>query len=164
MGMKTALIVIDVQKGFINEQTREMPRKIAEHISAGQYDLVVFTKFVNKPGSNFERILRWKKVYNSPDTDLAEELKGLEGKVIEKPTYSAFKSPSLIKLLSKGDFDKLYLCGLDTDACVLGSAFDAFDLGYNFEVITELTDNMKEDKFHIAGLNIINKNLSKPDR
>jgi nicotinamidase-related amidase len=163
--MKTALIVIDVQNSFINEQTQDIPAKIAEHIQQQSYDLIVFSKFVNKPGSNFERILQWKKSYGSPETDLAGELQELAKAhtVIEKPTYSALKSEKLRKLLKGEGIDKLYLCGLDTDACVLATAFDAFDLEYDFEVLAELTDNMKEDRFRNAALVIMNKNLSRPD-
>jgi nicotinamidase-related amidase len=160
--MKTALLIIDVQNGFINDQTRDIPSEIAHHIKASSYDLIVFTKFINTQGSNFEKLLGWKKCYGPPESDLAKPLVPFAKHIIEKHTYSAFKSHELIKLLKNREIQKLSICGLDTDACVLATAFDAFDLGYDFEIIEELTYNMKDDKFHTAALDVIRKNLAKP--
>ena len=35
---KKALLVIDVQNYYINEHTKDIPQKIAEHIKTNKYD------------------------------------------------------------------------------------------------------------------------------
>ena len=43
--MKTLLLVIDVQKTFINENTEFVVSKIQSLIDASLYDMVAFTRF-----------------------------------------------------------------------------------------------------------------------
>lgn len=47
--MKTALIVIDLQNAFITPESADLPARIAAHVDASHYDLVLFPKFVNYP-------------------------------------------------------------------------------------------------------------------
>jgi len=54
---KKALIIIDVQNYFVNELTKSLPEKIVRYINKTDYDFVVFTKFINKKGSNFFKLL-----------------------------------------------------------------------------------------------------------
>jgi nicotinamidase-related amidase len=41
--MKTALVVIDVQKGFAVEKASNLPEKIVEHLKNNKYDYALFT-------------------------------------------------------------------------------------------------------------------------
>lgn len=53
---------------------------------------VLFTRYLNYPGSPFERLIHWSKPMHSPETDLVPELQPLAGPpsiVFNKPTYSA---------------------------------------------------------------------------
>ena len=160
---KTALIVIDVQKYFVNDNTKSLPQKIAKFIDNNKFDLLLFTKFVNKEGSNFFKKLNWKKCTAPPDTDIHPALSRFANKnnIFEKTAYSVFKSKKLAKFLKKSKITKLFLCGIDTDACVLASAYDGFDLGYDIEILKDLCLSHSGEKLNKSALNIIEKNLQK---
>lgn len=138
--MKTALLVIDVQQGFMDERTKHLPAMIRDHIAASEYDEVVFSVFVNDDATPAYRRLAWSGCMGPPATDIASELHdaAARGTVFEKRTYSLFKAPGFPDFLRDRGITRLSICGVDLDACVAATAFDAFDLGYDFEVRFEL--------------------------
>lgn len=158
---KKALIIIDVQNYFVNELTKSIPEKIAEHIGRNNYDFLVFTKFINKKGSNFFNLLNWKKMLSGDETKIHNSLiKFCDKKnVFAKSSYSIFKARGLGMYFKKNKIKSLYLCGIDTDACVLASAFEAFDLGYNIKIIKELCSSHSGTSLHNSALRIIEKNI-----
>ncbi|MBI2051677.1 cysteine hydrolase [Candidatus Roizmanbacteria bacterium] len=162
---KTALIVIDVQNYFINEHTKNIPEKIAQFIGKNKFDFVLFTKFVNHEGSNYFKLLNWKKCLGSPDTDIHPALEKFvnESNLFEKTSYSIFKSRKLVDFLEQNKITKLYLCGIDIDACVLASSFEAFDFGYDVEVLADLSLSHSGKQLDNAALEIIKKNLAKKE-
>lgn len=59
--MKNALLlIIDVQKNFINDNTKKIPNKITNLINKNHFDYIAFTKFINDEISNFYKILNYK--------------------------------------------------------------------------------------------------------
>ncbi len=160
---KKALIVVDVQNYFMNEYTKSIPDKIAHFIQSNKFDIVLFTKFVNHRGSNFFKLLDWKRCLGSPDTDIHPTLVKFINKnnLFEKASYSVFKSDKLVKILKKNNINQVFLCGIDIDACVLSSAFDGFDLGYEVHILRNLSLSHSGKKLDSAALEIINKNLEK---
>ncbi|AIT09336.1 Isochorismatase [Candidatus Francisella endociliophora] len=157
---KNALIIIDVQNFFITEDMHQLPRQIKELIISKNFDHVIFCKFVNDPQSNFYKILDWKYCEESPDIDIHPEMLEFvnENNVFEKSTFSAFKS-ELPVFLNKENINKLYLCGVDTDACILASAFDAFDLGYDVEILIDYCQSSNGDKANLEAFKIIRRNF-----
>jgi len=139
--MKTALAVIDVQSYFLQRSPKDLPAKIADHIRKSAYDLVVFTIFQNLDESNWERSLHWSKSKSPQDLELAEELKEFtkDGNVFIKHSYSAFKGGSFEEYLQKHKIERLEICGIDLEACVLATAYEAFDKGYEVKVLFDLS-------------------------
>lgn len=139
--MKTALLVVDVQSYFLQKSPKDLPAKIASHIRESNYELVVFTVFQNRDGSNWERSLAWSNCKDDKDLQLAPELQRIadKDKIFVKHTYSALKSDNLENLLRKHSIRKINLCGIDLEACVLATAYDAFDKGYEVEVLFDLS-------------------------
>lgn len=162
---KNALIIIDVQNYFVNEHTKSIPEKIARFIDKNPFDFLLFTKFVNREGSNYFKLLNWEKCLGSPDTDIHPALEKFvsDSNLFEKASYSIFKSKGFSDFLKRNNISKLYLCGIDIDACVLASAFDAFDLGYDVEVLTDLSLSHSGKRLDNAALEIIKKNLAKKE-
>lgn len=162
---KTSLIVIDVQNYFVNEYTKNIPEKIARFIDESKFDFVLFTKFVNREGSNYFKLLNWKKCLDSPDTDIHPALEKFvnDSNIFQKTSYSVFKSKGFSDFLKRNEITKLYLCGIDIDACVLASAFDAFDLDYEVEVLTDLSLSHSGERLDNAALEIIKKNLTRKE-
>ncbi len=161
--MKSLLVVIDVQNYFVNEETKYLPAKITEHIRRNKYNFVVFTKFVNKKGSNWFKLLNWNKMTSPPETDIHLSLRNFvkDTNVFEKSTYSIFKNQKFLDFLKKNNITKIYLCGLDIDSCVLASAFEAFDLGYEVKVLEDISYSHYGEDFHKSGIKIIEKDIQK---
>ena len=162
--MKKALIVIDVQKGFAVEMAENLPTKIVSHIKTNKYDYVLFTISHNTPTSNFRKILEWNGGINKPYTDIQPLIKPFLTKenTFHKNTYSAFKAAGIKRFIKKNGIQEIYLCGINTDACVLASAFEAFDLVYNFKIIDELCSVSSYKQEYVDAANvIIKRNLRK---
>lgn len=159
--MKKALIIIDVQNYYLNENTSDFPSKIAKHIEENNYDCVLFTKFVNHNNSHAAKAFGWYKMQGSPETDICKELVKFSkaDNTFRKDTYSAFKNKEFKEYLEKQEITNLYICGFDTDACVLATSYEGFDLGYRVEVIEDLTATSKGEEYRKAGLLIINRRI-----
>ena len=158
---RTALIVIDMQRAFITSKAKHLPQKIKAHIERSNYDSIIFSKFINAENSNFARKLDWHKCRKSPDIDIAPELSEIANRnhIFEKHTYSIFKAKGFVDFLRKNKISKLCLCGLDLDACILASAFEAFDLGFDCEVLFGLVGSSANADIHKSAERVIRKNL-----
>lgn len=139
--MGNALVVIDVQRGFAVERASDLPLKIAAHLETTSYDHVLFSLFRNDPNTNFHKMLKLSRFTDGPQIEPHPLLAPLmnESNTFWKTTYSVFKAPGFKIYLEANHISDLCLCGINTDACVLSSAFEAFDLGYNVRIIDELS-------------------------
>jgi nicotinamidase-related amidase len=160
--MKSALVVIDMQNGFLKPEMKSLPSRIAKNIEKSSYDFVTFTKFVNNTKTNFVQKLDWNKAFGSPETDIVPALQKYVKKnnVFEKDTYSAFKSKKFVTFLKKNKIQELYLCGVELDGCVLATAFEAFDLGYNVKVLNSLSYSSGKN-LNIPSFNIVKRNIDR---
>ena len=122
--MPKALLIVDVQNGFVNEKTKHIPL-LVEKLQYN-YDLVIATRFINLPNSPFRRLIKWDHL--SPDTDEIElAFKPKEGVVvIDKYIYSCIDEPFL-RLLKDNGIEAVDICGIDTDICVTKCAVDLFE-------------------------------------
>lgn len=163
--MKTALVVIDVQNYFVNKHTTNIAKKISDFISehGRDFDFILFTKFVNKEDSSHVKLLNWRKCFSSPDTDISPELSKFVNKnnVFVKSSYSEFKSKEFCNFLKMNNIKKIFLCGIDTDGCVLATAFDAFHLGYEVKILEDLCGSHYGKDFHDSAMRIMRKNILK---
>lgn len=159
--MSKALVVIDAQNGFISDATRDLPEKIATYIQQNAFDFVLFTKFVNDEQSGVSRFLGWSKMRTSTETDIHSSLVPLTTPehVFIKDTYSAFKAFGFTKFLKANNITEITLCGMDTDACVLATYYDGFDLGYSMNMQDELCGSYSGKSLHEAAIQIIDRNL-----
>jgi nicotinamidase-related amidase len=100
------------------------------------FPLRVFTKFLNEPDSLFCRKL--KRSSCLPGSEERELLFKTTAKdiVIDKTGYGL--TADQIEQLRAAGITKALVCGVDTDACVLGVVFTLFDAGIDCEVDPEL--------------------------
>lgn len=161
--MKKALIIIDVQKGFINKSTIKTVGSIRNYIKKYQndYDLLIFTKYLNCKNSNFVRSLKWRGFMSKKQTDLADEIKEFVNSknLFVKYTYSSFVDNRVFNLLKKHKIQQVELAGFDTENCVLTFARDAFDRGMSVVVLKNLSASHSMPKLHQAALDIIRHNI-----
>lgn len=134
MGREDFLLIIDVQRGFINEATQHIPAQVEalQH----NFSHVIATRFINRAGGPHDKILGWKRFQpESPDTKLAFA-PAPHVKVIEKTKYSALNE-AVYHELCHTLIDRVFLAGLDTDACVLKTALDLFDMGVRPVILSD---------------------------
>ncbi len=156
------LVVVDVQNGFVTSDTAHAVPTIASlthrwlHLG-GQ---LAFTRYHNYPGSEVERLMDWRKLYGSPDTDLVEELASYTGtaQVIDKGTYSAL-TRELLQTIHRSRVTDLIVCGIDSDLCVLATIFEAFDYGLTPWVVTDASASTGGSQAHDAGLSVIARGI-----
>ncbi|HTO02151.1 MAG TPA: isochorismatase family protein [Opitutus sp.] len=127
-----AIIIVDLQKAF--PVPPDIVRRIEER--SRDFPLRVFTKFLNEPDSLFYRKLRRRSCL--PGTAERELLIDPGGGdiVIDKRGYG-FTAEQVEQLRAAG-IGKALVCGVDTDACVLGVVFTLFDAGIDCEVESQL--------------------------
>jgi len=122
--MKKALLIVDVQNGFVNDKTRHIP-SLVEKLQY-DYDLVFATRFINLPDSPYRKLIKWS--HFSPGTDEIElAFKPKDGVVIiDKYIYTCIND-SFVKMLEEKGIDIVDICGIDTDICVTKCAVDLFE-------------------------------------
>ena len=123
---KSCLLIIDIQKGFINKHTKHILPKINHLLD--QFDIIFATKFYNIEGSFYDTLINWHELRkNTEEFELAFTTdKNLN--IIEKSVYTCVNS-DFIKKLKHDNIKKVYICGIDTDICVTKSAVDLFENG-----------------------------------
>jgi ureidoacrylate peracid hydrolase len=164
-----ALIVIDVQNGFVSKggsydllgmevaHYKEVIPKIRDLIimcrkaripvfytqavrESSGIDLLTKTHKI-LPKSREERIMKKPICISGTwDADIVEDIKPMEGDhVVIKRRDSAFHDTEIGVWLRSIGVDTLIFCGIDTSICVETSLRDAFNLGYDTILVSDTT-------------------------
>jgi len=154
--VKSLLLIIDLQQGFINNNTEVLLNKIKVLLNEKKFDKVVFTRFINYTDS----ILYRKLNYNGCITEESRKIliETNDSKIIDKTIYSAF-GKELKTYIKQNDISKIYLCGIDTECCVLKTAFDLFENDYDVYVLKDYCSCMHGIQRHNNALEILKRNI-----
>ena len=159
------LVVVDVQNGFVTEHSKHVVPVIAELVrewlDAGRD--VVFTRYLNYPGSPFDTIMGWTKLMDSPEIDIVDELQELSKKslaIIDKKIYTMFNDEGTELARERGWTD-MYVCGIDTEVCVLKTAVDAFEHGIRSWLLTDASASHSGCEPHDAGIIVAQKMIGR---
>ena len=124
MSPHRALFIVDVQRAF--DPPPAFPRKLERY--SRRFPCRIFTRYVNPAGSAFRRLLKQKCCApGSADTELL--LSPAEGDLVIDKVARYGLTPAQIRTLKRRKIQCVTVCGLDTDACVLGVMFSLFDNG-----------------------------------
>ena len=161
--MNRALIVIDVQKYFLTDETKTIVKKISDYLknNSQKYSAIYFTVFKNDSNAPLWKISGWKDCVNSPDINLCDEIKEFTNNenLFYKNILSAIKVPQIIQEINKNKISEVHLCGFDTDCCVLATAYDLFDQGIKPVVLEDLTWSTSEEKLHKPAIQMFKRNI-----
>lgn len=157
-GAREMLLVVDVQNGFVNEHTRHIIESVNRLIGAfsDRDQPVALTRFVNRPGSGYERWIGWTRFMQAPENDLFADMDAGAAPVFIKHGYTAF-TPEFERHVSEQRVERLVLCGIATDGCVLKSAVDAFERGIEPLVVTDACASHAGRELHEAGLLLLGR-------
>lgn len=151
------LLVVDVQNGFLTTSgTQAVVPSINRLIDSWQSKNwpVVFSRFINLPGSNWERLRDWRELRGEPDTALPEALHVNSPYVFKKSTYSAWSDEIMAVCMSHGARD-VVLTGVDTNECVLATALAVFDSGYTPWVVQDACASSGGRKPHDMAIELL---------
>ena len=132
--MNKLLLVIDVQKDFVNENTKPILKKIDELVNSNKFKNIAFTRFINDVNSIWYKKLNYRGCLNKEQQQIAIDTKNY--KIFDKKIYSSLNN-ELKKYVTENNIDEIYLCGFDTDACVSKTALDLFENNYNVYVLKD---------------------------
>ncbi|MGQ0775745.1 MAG: isochorismatase family cysteine hydrolase [Pseudonocardiales bacterium] len=151
----SALIVVDVQNGFVRDQSRHVVPPIVHLVeewkNAGGD--VVFTRYINYENSPYERLMGWTRMRDAPETELVAELAAhVPGSItFDKTIYSLFTDEGAT-LVDEHGWTDLVICGIATEACVCKTAVDAFERNLTPWVVTDACASHAGQEAHAAGL------------
>ena len=162
--MKNVLVVIDLQVGFINDNTVKVANNIRDLLYSEKYDAVIATKFTNMPGSSYDSFLGWTGMMGEDEKELLPFVEEYADRIISKCSYSCVKNTNFIQsLLSLCDGipEEVTLVGVDTDACVLATAIDLFEMGIKPIIIEDCVGSSGGEECHEAGMLILKRSIGK---
>jgi nicotinamidase-related amidase len=150
------LIIVDLQKAF------PPPPQFVERIRrySRRFKRRIFTRFMNPKGSLFRTKLKQRSCLpGTSDTDLLIEPE--DGDIVlSKQGYGL--SAAAIRRLKKMGVKRVTVCGIDTDACVLGVMFSLFDGGIECRVKPDLC--WSSSGLHRQGMAIIEEQFPPPKK
>jgi nicotinamidase-related amidase len=113
-----------------------------------------FTRYLNYPGSNFEKLFKWSKLMGSPEIDIVSDLEPYLDKataLVDKTMYSLFNEEG-VSLVREHGWTDIYVCGIATESCVLKTAVDAFELDLTPWLIEDASASHAGQLAHDAGV------------
>lgn len=156
--MKSLLLVIDLQKSFINENTKYLIDRINNLVNSSMYDYVIFTKFINKIDSIWVKKLNYIGCLSDKDREIVLDTK--DKMILEKDVYTAY-SKKLVDYIKSNNIDVIYLCGIDTECCVLKTAFDLFENGYDVKVLKDYSGSTHGMESNNYILDVIGRSIGR---
>lgn len=158
--MDDLLLVVDVQRGFINEFTVHIPSRIGHLIEREQFSRIAFTQFVNTEEGPYPRFTGWRGCTTKAETEIMPELAHLAepNLTFAKPGYAGI-SEGLAIYLQEHNIQRVSIVGIDTDMCVLKVALDIFDLNIEPIVLVDCCASTSGLQSHLAGLAVLARNI-----
>lgn len=153
--MRQALIIVDLQEGFLNERNRWIIPNVQKLLREGGYAVVAESIFHAEAGSLWDTQVHWKFPLKPTVPEIAEFLPK-EAVRIVKTTKSAFKGDqSLAIILAEQKIDEVHVVGIDTGDCVFATAQESFDLGFRTFVLEDCTESSVSEELREAPLTIL---------
>ena len=158
-----ALVIIDMQKGFINAQTEKIPEKIRAFLTQnpGLFSCIIGTQYVNNKDTACYRYEGWKECMEGEEkTELCEELNDFMDYIIKKDKYTCY-TEEFLRILAENHINKVYFCGVNTGCCVLHSVLDCYENVMNCYVIEDLCGSTSGKHYHDISIDLIGTLITK---
>jgi nicotinamidase-related amidase len=157
-GRKKALIIVDVQPAFVRPHNQHIIQNIQALLANVPYDAYVETVFSAEKDSLWDIQQQWicpedENTHTVPELqDLLAAKKALK---VRKSTRSSFKgNQDLVAYFNDEGIEEVHIVGLETNDCVLATAFDAFDADFPVYVLEECCESATEGR-HQMGVDLL---------
>ncbi len=137
------IIVVDMQKGFMNENNKHLINGINSYIKENQFDNIIFTKCINNDSSPYVKILNWHDMKDEVEQEIILDVPK-NSEIIVKNCYGI--SHKDIEILKQKGISEIEICGTDIDACCLAIAFNLFDNNIKPIFLKDLCASSSENK------------------
>ena len=148
------LLVVDVQNGFVSDNTAYVVPKIVQLLSTNKFSRVAFTQYFNAESSPYEKFLQWFKLKTDGEQALVDAIVPFAHIVFRKDVYTAINS-EMRAFLADNNIDTVYVAGIDTDCCVLTTAVDLFQIGIRPLVLADYCASNGGPESHAAALRVL---------
>ena len=155
-GSDLCLLVVDVQNGFISQRTQYIVPRIKALLEEVSFNHVVFTRFVNDQSSPCTKLLGWNRTLIGEETEISSLIEPFAESIYNKSTYTAL-TESLIQFLNRRNITTVFICGIDTDCCVLATAIDLFDMGIRPYVLSHYSASNGGYNSKMAALTVLDR-------
>jgi nicotinamidase-related amidase len=157
-GLKKALLIVDVQPAFVQPKNQAVVDRIESLMQTIGYDAYVGSVFAAEKGSMWDEQNDWICPHDK-NTHIVDSLETLlHDKTylhLEKETHSLFKGDKdVVKFLKSHAIEEVHIVGLETNDCVLATAFSAYDEGFRTYILDECCGST-EDGLHEKALELI---------
>ena len=155
--MNKLLLVIDMQNQFMNDNTVFLIDKINNLIKENKFDNIVFTRFINNKDNMFYKKLGYTGCSEKGTREIVIETSET---ILDKTVYTAL-NVDLKQYIINNDIDEIYLCGIDTECCILKTALDMFEEDYNVYVLKDYCACTHGIERHDNAIKILERNIGK---
>ena len=145
--MGDVLLVVDMLVGFLEpghslycgDDSRKIIPRVERLIESelARGSKVFFICDSHVPDDREFEVFPVHCVEGTDEAAVIPELSGYEAEIIRKRRYSAFFETDLEQRLAELEPDKIVICGVCTDICVMHTAADARNRDYRVEVPTD---------------------------
>lgn len=155
----SGLLVVDVQQGFMTPETCHVPSRVGTLLSfhKDKFDVVVASKFINSEDSVFVRELGYAGCVDEGKQSLFGVVQDFADVVVSKSGY-LLPAEGLQRFVDAG-VSRVFVVGVDTDACVLFNTAAVFDLGLRPIVLAKACGSTGGAEFHSTGLRLIERTI-----
>ncbi|MFC1897387.1 nicotinate phosphoribosyltransferase [Chloroflexota bacterium] len=158
--MANAVLVVDMVRGFLEEgyplYCGDRARRVIPNVQGlleqelAQGSRVFFLCDHHSPDDLEFKMFPPHCLEDTAEAEVIPELAGYKGEVIPKRRYSAFFDTLLAERLEQLKPEKLIICGVCTDICVLHTVTDARNRDYQVEVPVDCVASFDERAHHFA--------------
>ena len=158
--MANAVLVVDMLRGFleegyplyIGEKCRGIIPNIRNLLDREKTEgaTIYFICDNHAPDDLEFKMFPPHCIEGTVETEVIPELAGYQGEVIPKKRYSGFFGTALESKLKELNPDKLIVCGVLTNICVMHTVADARNRDYEVEVPADCVSSPDEDAHRFA--------------
>ncbi len=156
--MAKAILVSDMLRGFLEEgyplycgeRARRIIPNVQRLLEREQGSKIFFLCDHHAPNDPEFKMFPPHAIEGTAEAEVIPELAKYKGEIIPKKTFSSFFETPLEEKLKKLKLEKLIVCGVCTDICVLSAVADARVRGYEVEVPVDCVASFDEKGHQFA--------------
>lgn len=154
--MCSCLFVVDIQYGFISDNTKHILDPVNTLINSNIFDHIVATRFINEEDSPYRRFLKWNKLSSVEEIKLYEPVEKAANLIIDKNIYTAL-SAKMLDFIISNNINTVFIAGIDTDCCVLATSVDMFEHNIRPYVLEKYSASNGGIESHNAAIKVLQR-------